>query len=89
MDAVRHIEGLEIPVHHALTAPIPLGAVPCAVVILNGTLAAAIGIGLQQWIAGIGLFVAGHTLAVLAARCGSDFHSVLVCHLRQREWRRR
>ena len=63
MDAARHIEGFEIPVHRALTEPILLGGAPRAVAILNGTLAAAIGLGLQQWIAGLGLF--GHGTATL------------------------
>jgi type IV secretion system protein VirB3 len=84
--AGRHIEGFEIPVHRALTEPILLGGAPRAVAILNGTLAAAIGLGLQQWIAGLGLFVAGHTLAVFAARRDPDFLSVLARHLRQRGW---
>jgi len=86
MDAARHIDGFEIPVHRALTEPILLGGAPRAVAILNGTLAAAIGLGLQQWIAGLGLFVAGHTLAAFAARRDPDFLPVLARHLRQRGW---
>ena len=35
MDAARHIEGFEIPVHRALTEPILLGGAPRAVAILN------------------------------------------------------
>lgn len=84
--AGRNIEGFEIPVHRALTEPILLGGAPRAVAILNGTLAAAIGLGLQQWIAGLGLFVAGHTLAVFAAKRDPDFLPVLARHLRQRGW---
>lgn len=86
MDVVRHIEGFEIPVHRALTEPILLGGAPRAVAILNGTLAAAVGLGLQQWIAGLVLFVAGHTLSVFAARRDPDFLPVLARHLRQRGW---
>ena len=86
MDATRHIEGFGSPVHRALTEPSLLGGAPRAVAILNGTLAAAIGLGLQQWIAGLGLFVAGHTLAVFAARRDPDFLPVLARHLRQRGW---
>jgi type IV secretion system protein VirB3 len=80
------IQGFEVPVHRALTEPILLGGAPRAVAILNGTLAAAIGLGLQQWIAGIALFVAGHTLAVFAAKRDPDFMTVLARHLRQRGW---
>lgn len=86
MDVARHIEGFEIPLHRALTEPILLGGAPRAVAILNGTLAAAVGLGLQQWIAGLVLFVAGHTLSVFAARRDPDFLPVLARHLRQRGW---
>lgn len=81
-----HIEGFEVPVHRALTEPILLGGAPRAVAILNGTVTAAIGLGLQQWIAGLMLWIAGHTLAVLAARRDPDFAKVLVRHLRQKGW---
>jgi len=79
-------EGFEVPLHRALTEPILLGGAPRAVAILNGTLAAAIGLGLQMWIAGLGLWLAGHTLAVFAAKRDPDFWPVLLRHLRQRGW---
>lgn len=82
----HHIDGFEVPVHRALTEPILLGGAPRAVAILNGTVAAAIGLGLQQWIAGLVLWVAGHTLAVFAATRDPDFAAVLVRHLRQKGW---
>jgi type IV secretion system protein VirB3 len=82
----QHIEGFEIPVHRALTEPILLGGAPRAMAILNGTVAAAIGRGMQQWIAGLVLWIAGHTLAVFAARRDPDFASVLVRHLRLKGW---
>ncbi|MUT31341.1 MULTISPECIES: VirB3 family type IV secretion system protein [Mesorhizobium] len=84
--AEQHIEGFEIPVHRALTEPILLGGAPRAVAILNGTVGAAIGLGLQQWIAGLVLWTAGHTLAVFAARRDPDFASVLLRHLRLKGW---
>ncbi|MCR6631495.1 MAG: VirB3 family type IV secretion system protein [Magnetospirillum sp.] len=79
-------EGFEVPLHRALTEPILLGGAPRAVAILNGTLAAAIGLGLQMWIAGLGLWLAGHTLAVFAAKRDPDFWPVLLRHLRQKGW---
>ncbi|MFE0013757.1 VirB3 family type IV secretion system protein [Mesorhizobium sp. NPDC059054] len=82
----QHIEGFEVPVHRAVTDPILLGGAPRAVAILNGTVTAAIGLGLQQWIAGLVLWIVGHTLAVFAARRDPDFASVLVRHLRQKGW---
>ncbi len=86
MAAQRSLEGFEVPVHRALTEPILLGGAPRAVAILNGTLAAAVGLGLQQWVAGLVMFVAGHTLAVFAAKRDPDFMTVLARHLRQRGW---
>ena len=78
-----HPEGFEAPVHRALVEPILLGGAPRGVAILNGTLAAALGLGLQQWLAGLLLWAAGHSLAVLAARRDPDFVPVLARHLRQ------
>lgn len=82
----QDIEGFEVPLHRALTEPILLGGAPRAVAILNGTVAAAIGLGLQQWIPGLVLWVTGHTLSVFAAKRDPDFMTVLVRHLRQKGW---
>lgn len=79
-----HLEGFEVPVHRALVEPILLGGAPRALAIVNGTAAAALGLGLQQWLGGLLLFALGHSLAVLAARRDPDFALVLVRHLRQR-----
>jgi type IV secretion system protein TrbD len=84
----QNIEGFEVPVHRALTEPILLGGAPRAVAILNGTVAAGIGLGLQQWIAGLVLWIAGHTLAVIATRRDPEFAAVLVRHLRIKGWLR-
>src|SRR3546814_13007189 len=54
------IDGFEVPLYRALTEPILLGGAPRGIAILNGTLAAAMGLGLQQWIAGLLLWLAGH-----------------------------
>ena len=79
-----HVAGFEAPMHRALAEPILLGGAPRAIAIVNGTVAAALGLGLQQWIAGIVLWAAGHTLAVVAAKRDPDFAAVLTRHLRQR-----
>jgi type IV secretion system protein VirB3 len=80
------IAGFEAPLHRALTEPILLGGSPRGIAIVNGTLAAALGLGLQMWLAGILFWVAGHTLSVFAAKRDPDFASVLARHLRQRGW---
>ena len=78
-----HIDGFEAPVHRSLTEPILLGGAPRGIAIVIGTMAAALGLGLQQWIAGLLLWLAGHSLAVLAAKRDPDFAPVLLRHLRQ------
>jgi type IV secretion system protein VirB3 len=81
-----HVPGFEAPLHRALTEPILLGGVPRAIAIVNGTVAAALGLGLQMWIAGIVLWLLGHSLAVFAAKRDPDFAPVLARHLRQKAW---
>jgi type IV secretion system protein VirB3 len=78
------LEGYEAPLHRALVEPILLGGAPRPIAIVNGTLAAALGLGLQQWLAGLLVWVLGHTLAVLAAKRDADFVAVLLRHLKQR-----
>jgi type IV secretion system protein VirB3 len=74
--------GFVVPVHRALVEPILLGGAPRGIAILNGTIAAALGLGLQQWIAGLGIWAVGHSIAVIAARRDPYFARVLVRHLR-------
>ena len=81
-----HLEGFEVPLHRALTEPILLAGVPRAIAILNGTLAAAIGLGLQMWLVGLALWILGHSLSVVATKRDPDFGPVLGRHLRQRGW---
>lgn len=81
-----HIAGFEAPLYRSLTEPILLGGAPRTVAIVNGTVAAAIGLGLQQWLPGLVLWLAGHTLAVFAAKRDPDFAAVLARHLRQKGW---
>ncbi len=78
------IEGFEAPLHRALTEPILLGGAPRSLAIVNGTLAAALGLGLQMWGAGIAIWLLGHSLAVFAAKRDPDFVPVLARHLRQK-----
>jgi Type IV secretory pathway, TrbD component len=84
MSGSAHIEGFEAPLHRALAEPILLGGAPRAIAILNGTLAAVLGLGLQQWIAGVAVWALGHSAAVIAAKRDPDFAPVLMRHLRQK-----
>ena len=60
MEQAERIAGFYAPVHRALTEPILLGGAPRAVAIVNGTLAAAIGLGLRLWIVGAAIWLIGH-----------------------------
>lgn len=80
------IEGYEVPLYRSLTEPILLAGAPRAVAVVNGTLAAAIGLGLRLWLAGLVLWVVGHSIAVFVAKRDPDFVPVLLRHLRQRTY---
>lgn len=78
------IEGFQVPLHRSLTEPILLGGAPRGVAIGNGTLAAAVGLGLQLWLPGFLLWAAGHALAVWGARIDPQFVPVLARHVKHR-----
>ena len=58
------------------------GGAPRTVAIVNGTLAAAVGLDLQLWVAGIVVRIVGHAAAVCAARKDAAFMDVLMRHVR-------
>ena len=74
--------GFVVPVHRALTEHILLGGAPRGLAIANATLAAAIGLGLRLWIAGVVIFLVGHMASVWAARRDPQFVDVARRHLR-------
>ena len=80
------VPGFEVPLYQALTARLLLGGAPRGLAILNGTVSAALGLGLQQWGAGLGLFLIGHSLSVLAARYDPDFVDIIVRHLKHKAY---
>ena len=80
------IPGFSAPVHRALTEPILMGGAPRAIAIANGTLAAAIGLGLRLWLVGLALWLVGHLLAVWAARRDPQIADVARRHLRYPSW---
>jgi type IV secretion system protein VirB3 len=75
------LPGFAAPVHRALAEPILLAGAPRALAIVNGTLAAAVGIGLRFWIAGVVLAIVGHGAAVFAARRDPQILPVARRHL--------
>lgn len=81
---VEFAPGFEVPLHRALTEPILLGGAPRTVAIANGTLAAAVGLGLQLWIPGLVLWLVGHSLAVWGAQADPQFMAVFARHLKHK-----
>ena len=82
MDPAADVPGFTAPVHRALTEPILLAGAPRAVAIANGTLAAALGLGLRLWLAGLVVGAIGHACAAWAARRDPWFVEVVRRHLR-------
>ena len=77
-------EGYSVPLHRSLTEPILMGGAPRTVAIINGTIAAAIGLGLQLWLAGIVFWLLSHGVAVYAAKRDPKFLEVLIRHVRHK-----
>ena len=86
MSDPNDIPGLTAPVHRALTEPILLGGAPRTIAIANGTIAAAVGLGLRLWLVGLVLWAIGHTLAVYDAKRDAQIPDVARRHLRYPTW---
>ena len=80
--AGERILGFAAPVHRALTEPMLVAGAPRAIALVNGTLAAALGLGLQLWIVGLLVWLVGHGLAVWAARHDPQIFDVGRRHVR-------
>lgn len=80
------IPGFTAPVHRALTEPILLGGAPRTIAIANGTIAAAVGLGLRLWLVGLALWAIGHMLSVYAAKRDAQIADVARRHLRYPTW---
>jgi type IV secretory pathway TrbD component len=74
--------GFAAPVHRALTEPMLLAGAPRAIALVNGTLAAALGLGLRLWLVGLVVWLVGHGLAVWAARRDPQIFDVGRRHVR-------
>ena len=61
-----------------------IGGAPRSFAILNGTLSAAVGLGLRLWIAGVLLWIIGHAVAVWVTRKDPAFLAVLSRHARHK-----
>ena len=80
------IEGFEVPLHRSLTEPVLMAGAPRNLAISIGTLAAAVGLGLQLWIPGLLIWIGGHSAAVFMARRDPDFMTVMARAMRHKEY---
>ena len=79
-------EGFEIPVRRSLTEPVLMAGAPRTAAIVIGTLAAAVGLGLQLWIPGLLIWALGHSASVFMARRDPDFMTVTARAMRHKEY---
>ncbi len=73
-----------MPLHRSLTEHMLMGGAPRSVAIVNGTLAAALGLGLRLWIIGAVVGIVGHALAVWAAKADPQFMDVFSRHIKHK-----
>ena len=78
-------EGFELPIHRSLIEPILLGGVPRPIGLLNGTIAAAFGLGMQSWII-IPVSVVLHIAAVIATKQDPQFFECFKRHINQKNY---
>ena len=76
-------EGYSVPLHRALVEPVLLGGVPRGLAITIATIAAALGLGMQMWVAGLVIWLVGHSVAAITTRRDSQIAVVLIRHARQ------
>lgn len=76
--------GFELVLHRSLTEPILIGGAPRAAAILIGTLSAVLALGLRLWLAGIVLWVIGHSVAVWLAKRDPAFVEVAIRHTKHK-----
>lgn len=84
--ADAHPQGFSVPIHRALTEPVLLAGAPRLATILNGTIAAALGLGLHMWPVGLAYWIIAHGACVLAARRDKQFAEVLIRHVRHKAY---
>ncbi|OKO84062.1 VirB3 family type IV secretion system protein [Bradyrhizobium sp. NAS96.2] len=77
-------DGFELVLHRSLTEPILIGGAPRSAAILIGTLSAVLALGLRLWLAGLVLWIVGHTIAVWLARHDPAFVEVAIRHTKHK-----
>lgn len=79
------MKGFEIPIHRSLTQPIMIGGVPREIAILNGTITAALVLGMHS-LAGLPLGIAIHLIAIALSKRDPQFFATFRRQVRQRHY---
>ena len=75
--------GFSVPIHHAMISPLTIAGAPRTFTLLNGTVTAAMTVGLQTpFYLPIGIFL--HLLAVWATKKDPEFFDILLRHIKQK-----
>lgn len=77
--------GFRVRLHNSLTTPMMMAGAPRQFTILNGTICAALVLGLHA-IYILPLFIILHLVAVLLAKHDPYFFEVLLRHIRQKKY---
>lgn len=78
-------DGFEIPIHRSITEPMMLGGVPRSVALLNGTLAAAFGLGLQSFYVLPGCIIL-HIICMIFTKRDPQFFDCFRRHIKQKSY---
>lgn len=79
------MEGFEIPIHQSLTVKIMMGGVPREIALINGTMAAAFGLGMHTWLP-LPICLTVHLVSVFAAKRDPQFFDCFRRHLNQKSY---
>jgi len=81
----HEVPGYRIKIHDSLTMPILFAGVPRRFAILNGTLCAALVLGLHAFYL-LPLFVLIHIVVAIFAKKDPYFFDVILSHIRQKKF---
>lgn len=79
------MEGFEIPIHRSLTQPIMIGGVPREIAILNGTITAALVLGMHSFY-GLPLGLVIHIASLTLSKRDPQFFATFRRQIKQRSF---
>lgn len=79
------MEGFEVPVHRSLTQPIMIGGVPREIAILNGTITAALVLGMHSFV-GLPLGFVIHLSALALSKRDPQFFATFRRQVKQKSF---